>query len=98
MQFYCICKEAALPKKFVGDPAYFTRRHCVQVDAKDFTARARLHFNKSFFARSARVSVRFHYLVIFVYTGKPDWIIYLNVESKDNFSMVDCEQQFFMIP
>ena len=47
------------------------------------------------FLRKARVSLGYDYLVVFLYTGKSDWIIHLNVESKDNFGMVNCERQFF---
>ena len=49
------------------------------------------------FLRNARVSVSYYYryLVIFQYTGKPDWIIQINVQLKDNFGMVNCERQFF---
>ena len=32
--------ELPSPQKFLGSPAYFTRRHCVQVDAKDCNSRA----------------------------------------------------------
>ena len=63
-------------------------------------ARAQLHFSKSFFLRNALVSVSYdyRYLVIFRYTGEADWIIHLNVQSKDNFGMVNSERQFFLNP
>ena len=35
---------------------------------------------------------------VFFYTGGTNWIIDLNVESKESFAMVDSEQQFFSIP
>ena len=56
---------------------------------------AQLHFSKSFLC-NAQVSVSFDYLPIFLYTGKSDWIV--NVESKDNFEMVNGKRQFFLYP
>ena len=50
---------------------------------------------QKFFLHIARVSVSLDYLVIFLYTGKPDRIIHLNAESKDNSGMVNRELQFF---
>ena len=34
---------------------------------------------------SAQLSVIFDYLVVFIYTGKPDSTIHLNIESKKQF-------------
>ena len=83
-------------KNFDG-PAYFTRRHCVQV--KDCNSRARtVTLHKNFFLRNTQPFVSFCYLIIFLYTGKPDQIIHLNLRSKDNFEMVHSEQQFFLMP
>ena len=57
-------------------------------------ARTQLHFSKSFL-HGAPITVSNDYLVIFLYAGKRDWIVYLNVEPKDNFGMADGEWQFF---
>ena len=82
------------PEKIFDDPAYFTRRYCVQV--KDCNSRARtITLHKNFFLRNAQPSVSFCHLIIFLYTGKPDYIIHPNVGLKDNFEMVHSERQFF---
>ena len=59
-----------------------------------------MHNNTSakVFLHIARVSVSFNYLVIFLYTGKQDWIIDLNAKLKDNFEIVNCELEFFLNP
>ena len=58
---------------------------------------AQLHFGESLL-RTTRVSVIYEYLIIFLYTGKPDWMMHLNVESQENYGMVDFERKFFLNP
>ena len=71
----------------------------MQADVKDCNSHARtITLRRKFFLRSAQFFVSHNDLVIFLCTGKPDWAVYRNVESKDSFGMVHSERQFVTLP